>query len=209
MGIITSIESTRKNDNRKNIFVDEKCVCSLSEFCVFKNKLRQDMEITEEQLQTMQIESDVEMFFPKIVKMQTKNMKTTKQVKDYLEQQGLLQQTIHIVLGKLDEYKYVNDEVYAKRYLERYKKSKGIQKIKYELRQKGVEDEIIDRVLGAVSNQCEEVWELSIKYMKNKQANYENYTKLVRYLTSKGFGMEDIRVVLQRLRKGEDDENWE
>ena len=50
-------------------------------------------------------------------------------------------------------------------YLERYKKTKGKQKIKFELRQKGIDDCIIDMVLSEVDNQCDEVWELSVKYI--------------------------------------------
>ena len=209
MGIITNIENTKKKDNRKNIFVDEEYICTLSDFCVFKNKLVVGLEITEQELQDYQIESDVDLFFPKIVQMQTKSMKTAKQVQEYLKDKGCLFSTIQILMDKLNNYKYVNDEIYAKRYLERYKKTKGKQKIKFELRQKGIDDCIIDMVLSEVDNQCDEVWELSVKYMKNKTINYENTNKLMRYLSGKGFEMEDIRGVLQRLKQGEKYEDRE
>lgn len=209
MGIITAIESTKRKNNRKNIYIDDEFACTLSDFCVFKNKLVVGLAITTQQLEEIQVQSDVDVYFTKVVQMQMKSMKTQKQIEDYLLSEGCVPKTIEILLNKLQEYKYVNDEIYAKKYLDKYKKSKGKQKIKYELRQKGIEDEIIDRVLSGVENQLDEVWDLSTKYMRNKQVNYENLNKLIRYLGGKGFGMDDIGVAIQRLREERGNEDWE
>lgn len=208
MQVITNIESTKKKDNRKNIYLDNEYVCTLSDFCVFKNKLVVGKEITSEQIQRIQIESDVELLFPKIVHMQIKSMKTSNQVRDYLLNLGCMQETIDILLDKLNHYKYVDDEIYAKYYLDRYKRSKGKQKIGFELRQKGVEDCIIDNLLAEVDNQVDAVWVISEKYMKNKLINYENLNKLTRYLMGKGFSMDDIGEVLKRLKMGDSNEDW-
>jgi len=209
MGIITKLECTKRKNGRKNIYLDDEYVCTLDDFSIFKNKIVVGREIAINELQAIQIQSDADYYFQKMVQILSKTAKTTKQVREYLAGLGLMKETIQIVLDKLNEYKLVNDEIYAKRYWDNHKTTRGVMRIRFELRQKGIAESVIDEVLQDVDNQNEEVWILSLKYMKGKELNYTNYNKLMRYLAGKGFCMDDINVAIQRLKAGEDNENWE
>jgi len=166
MGIITKLECTKRKNGRKNIYLDDEYVCTLDDFSIFKNKIVVGREIAINELQAIQIQSDADYYFQKMVQILSKTAKTTKQVREYLAGLGLMKETIQIVLDKLNEYKLVNDEIYAKRYWDNHKTTRGVMRIRFELRQKGIAESVIDEVLQDVDNQNEEVWILSLKYMK-------------------------------------------
>lgn len=208
MGQITNLENTKKKDSRKNIYIDGEYICTLGEFSIFKHKLQVGSKITSEELQEIQIEDEVDTVFQNAVQVQTKNMKTTKQMQEYLFGLGCMEKTVQIVLAKLDEYKFINDEIYIKKYWNMHKSSRGLKRIQYELKLKGIEESLIDTVLADVDNQSKEVFDIALKYMKNKEKSYANFNKLVRYLVGKGFDMDQIGQVLQKLKVGDVNEDW-
>ncbi len=103
------------------------------------------------------------------------------------------------VIQKLKEYKFLDDVEFAKKWIEsrlRFK-PRSSRLIKMELKQKGIEPEIIDKMIndeGLMINDLESAKKLVEKKM-NRSRNKFGMTpeKLGRYLASKGFDWDTIK----------------
>lgn len=119
--------------------------------------------------------------------------KTRKELKDKLTLKDLPEDIIEETLEKLAELKYINDEHYAESFV--YSKqnfgSKGKGAIRQELRRKGVDNEIIETTLEAVSDDDER--ERAIELVKKKLHSTRNLdrqkrsNRLVGMLSRKGY----------------------
>lgn len=113
---------------------------------------------------------------------------------------------IELVIKKLKEQKFLDDKEFAKWWVEQRTliKLKPKRIIKMELRQKGIDDEVIDELLSkidqAVSDleKAKRIVEKKISKYKNLEP-FEKRNKLGRFLASKGFDYDTIKDVLKDL----------
>ena len=101
---------------------------------------------------------------------------------------------------------FLDDERFARNFV-RFKKSlKPVGKywLQNKLRQKKINNEIIEKILGENIDESEEVEEAANRWLaKNKKVPKEKlYEKLSRYLVSRGFSWEIVKeVVEEKLKK--------
>lgn len=197
---ITKIEIQKNNDERANLYLDEKFFSGISLELVVKEHLKVGMEIDENKLSELILEDEKGKALAKAVKYIGSNLKTEKQLRDYLKKKEYNPATIDNVIDKLKEYDYLNDENFAKAFILTYSKKYGKLKLKSQLKMKGIKDSIIDSILEDV--QSDSIDLVAKKYMKNKDVTYENLQKLMRFLYSRGYEFDDINSCVNRL-KGE------
>ena len=197
---ITKIEMQKSNDERANLYLDEKFFSGISLELVVKEHLKVGMEIDENKLSELILEDEKGKALAKAVKYIGSNLKTEKQLRDYLKKKEYNPATIDYVIDKLKEYDYLNDENFAKAYILTYSKKYGKLKLKSQLKMKGIKDSVIENLLEDV--QSDSIDLVAKKYMKNKELTYENLQKLMRFLYSRGYEFDDINSCVNRL-KGE------
>lgn len=208
MSIITDIKEAKGKGRRLHIYIDDVFVCTVDAFTVYKNRLKKGSFITASELEDITFESEVSSGFERAVDLISKNLKTKKQMHDYLKQKGYMPRVINAIISKMEEYRYLNDEVYAEMYINDNLSRYGKQKIRFNLELRGIEREIIDNILEQAESQEDAVYNLAIKYMRNKEPTRENFDKMCRHLASKGFSWSDISPVLHRIKE-EKSESWD
>mgnify|MGYP002532430541 FL=1 len=201
MSKITKIEPQVKNKDRVNIYLDGefKLGCSLE--LAMLNHLKNDVEISDEQLEQLVFENEKTQALNKAVTLLGKNLKTRRQMRTYLNDKGYSKTIVDYVLEKLSEYNYINDINYAKIYIRSVKNKYGKVKIIANLRQKGVSDKDIDEVMQEFESDTDSIMALAQKYMKNKEVNQDNIAKLYRHLLSKGFGYDEVNSVVREIKE--------
>ncbi len=201
MSKITKIEPQVKNKDRVNIYLDGefKLGCSLE--LAMLNHLKNDVEISDEQLEQLVFENEKTQALNKAVTLLGKNLKTRRQMRTYLNDKGYSKTIVDYVLEKLSEYNYINDINYAKIYIRSVKNKYGKVKIIANLRQKGVSDKDIDEVMQEFESDTDSIMALAQKYMKNKEVNQDNIAKLYRHLLSKGFGYDEVNGVVREIKE--------
>ena len=134
-----------------------------------------------------------------------------RMLSEYELQQKLMQkfpdissEEIPKILSFCRERKYVDDELFTKMWIEyrRDQKKKGKQQISYELGQKGISEEMREKVFASV-----EFDELSLAKelgeQKRKQFShfplFQQKVRLQRFLFSRGFSSESIEAVLSSI----------
>ena len=196
MAEITNI--TKNGKDRYGIYLDGSFFCHLKSETIVKNCLQVGTNLSEDKLEELQLQNEKLIAFDKAVNFLS-GIKSEKQVKDYLYQKGYRAKTVNYVLGKLKEYNYINDEVFAKFYIQNYNKKKGLRLLKFELSTKGVKDEIIEKVLENFDDNDETILQLAEKYLKNKERDKKTAVKLTNHLFSKGFTFDKINKVVKKL----------
>ena len=208
MAVITSIVAKKRDKNRFLIYIDNQFACILNDFSIFKYKLKEGKEITENELSNIQLECEQDIAFDLAIKYLSKYTKTEKEVKDYLISKGYLPSVVKEVTQKIKNYGYINDEGLAKTYTSMSKNKYGKNKIKFMLKSKGISEENIDKALSELESQEDAVYELAIKHLKNKEKNKENLQKTSKFLYGRGFSWEDISKTLSKISKEWEDESW-
>ncbi len=211
MAVITKIEQ-QKNKARVNIFVDDAFFCGLNKeiAVVFNFKVGQMLD--EQTLKNAIFESEVKLAFDKASRYLEIRMHSKKELSDKLIKKGYSKDAVKKAIDKLEEYHFVDDELFARQFLEQNGKlSKNM--IKNKLLQKGVSFDIISDALDLREDDDEyQVCERQVqKYLKGKTvSNYNDMSKMYASLLRKGFSMEMIKKASKKLLLSNDfdEENY-
>lgn len=202
MAVITKIEE-QKNKKRVNIFVDNAFFCGLNKETAILFRLKENSEIDENTLKNAVFESEVKSAFEKAIDYISSRIHTKKELFDKLFKKGFEKKVIDSAIFKLEEYNYVNDELFAKTFVqENYKYSKKM--LENKLKQKGVSSEIISNVLELNTDEKEEeLCEKQLKkLLKSKNKNdfsKEELQKIYMSLFRKGFEFDLIKKVCRKV----------
>ena len=197
--LITKLEVQKNRQDRANLYLDDKFYCGISIEIVMKENLKKGMEIDKDRIDELVLEDEKGSALSKAVKYISSNLKTTKQIKVYLKKKEYNHQTIDYVIEKLDEYKYLDDENYAKSFVLTYSNKYGKLKLISALKSKGISDEIIDKIFAEeISSNIRNVAE---KYLRNKGKNTQTYIKLSRFLYSRGYEFEEINKLINEYKE--------
>lgn len=197
--LITKLEVQKNHQDRANLYLDDQFYCGISIELVMKENLKKGMEIDKTRIDELVLEDEKSSALSKAVKYISSNLKTTRQIKDYLKKKLYSHQTIDYVIEKLDEYKYLDDENYAKSFVLTYSNKYGKLKLISALKSKGILDEIIDKIFSEkIESNIKSVAE---KYLRNKEKNAQTYLKLSRFLYSRGYEFEEINRIINEYKE--------
>ena len=200
MDIITRIEKQKNKLERVNIHVNNEFFCAMQEFVCHKHGLKEGMKIEKEFLLSLNQESDYERALNQTARLLSKMLKTKSQIITYLKDKGYDNNIVFSVVEKLEEYSYINDANYCANYIKQNSRKSGVKKLKFELLNKGVSKELVQEALQDYEVDKDNIFNLATKYLKNKEINADNLSKLWRHLASKGFDSDDISNVVNRLK---------
>ena len=188
---ITSITAQEKRKDRANLFVDGEFFAGVSLETVLKLRLKAGDEVDAERLSEILTETERTEALQKAGDYALKNLKTKRQVKDYLLKKGYSEETVWYCVDKLKEYGYIDDKEYSKRFIESTAKRQGKRLIEYKLMMKGVKKEdIASAYENAETDDNANARALCEKYLRNKEKTKENVLKAYKYLIGKGFSYE-------------------
>jgi regulatory protein len=206
---ITNIKQAVKNPERANIFVDGKYEFSLDVTQLLDLKLKVGQEITLAQLSEYKKLSEYGKLYQRTLEWVLARPRSEKETSDYLYkkiyEKKLDKEYINQIIEKLEKKKYLNDEAFAKWYVENRFVKKGISKkrLSLELAKKGISREIVERVLkDSGRDEKEEI----LKIIAKKRARYDD-DKLIQYLGRQGFSYELAKDLV--LASGTDSRNSE
>ena len=205
MAKITKIGDKNKS-KRLSLYLDDAFFCYLNAFTIYKHKLMVGQEVNKEEIQKIQFESEKDTAFDLAIKYISKYQKTESELKDYLQKKGFLQTLCEETLKKVKDYRYIDDKMYVENYIKNNKGRYGINKIKQNLKQKGIQDDVI---LGIeIEEDFSDLQKIALKYLKNKEKNSANLQKCMKFLFSRGYSYDDISKIMSTLKE-DGYEDWQ
>ena len=203
--VITNITMQSKNIDRVNLFVDGSFYAGVSRIALYNNKIEIGAEIDKTTLDKLIFDSDKDKAFDYALTYISKYTPTVKILANKLYEKGYGKVIVDYTIDKCKRYGYINDEEYARSYVALNANIKGKTRLKMELRNKGVAEDIIDRALSQMegNDACQE---LAKKHSKNQDIHDPKYrAKLIRFLQYRGYEWEDISQALAVLKIVDED----
>lgn len=221
---ITDIKEAVRDQDRLNIYIDGKFFCSLALSQVVDLKLKIGRMLTDEELAELKRASEFGKLYQRALEYALLRPHSQKELRDYLKKKTL-SRTIRVknkktgeyqtklkegfdaslvepVLARLIERGYVDDERFARLWVENRSVRKGVsqKKLRLELQAKGVAQDIIENCLSeGVRNEQEEL----AKVIAKKAKKYPDEQKLIQYLLRQGFNYSDILDALSAASSSE------
>lgn len=196
---ITAITAQKNSKTRVNLYLDNKFFCGVELFTVMSHRLKVGQQISEDKLEEIVFEAEYSLALNKAVGYISKSMRTNKQIEKYLKDKKYSDKIVNAVMDKLNEYGYVDDMAYATQFAEFKKSGSGKRKIAFELKQKGVDNKLIDEVLDKIEDEREACLRVAEKYIRGRSIDLKLKQSAYRYLISKGFDYETVKEVLDKL----------
>lgn len=206
---ITAIGIQARDKNRVNVSVDGKYRFSLDMYQLVNLGIKVGSEYTDDELKTLEQESQFGKLYARALEYCLMRPHSSKEVRDYLYRktrpsrtktgemkEGVSSELTERVFDRLVEKGYLNDEAFARYWVENRSLKKGVSKRKLssELSAKGIERSITDKLLEETERT--DASELQ-KIIAKKQSRYPDEQKLVAYLARLGFSYDDIKSALQ------------
>lgn len=210
---ITDISLQVRNPDRVNVSVDGRYRFSLDIFQVTELGIKIGKEYTEKELTELEDESMFGKLYARALEYTMMRPHSAKEVRDYLwrktrttrvrirdtneihEKPGVSLAIADRVYDRLAEKGYLNDESFARYWVENRQATKGIssRKLVAELRAKGVDQAVIDQAMQ--NSPREEKSEIK-KIIAKKRHKYDDEQKLIAYLMRQGFSYDTVRDAL-------------
>jgi regulatory protein len=193
---ITKITEQVKNANRASVFVDGKYSFSLNLDQLLETKLKVGTEIDEAKLKELVKLSAIGKLKMRTLEWLMIRPHSAKELADYLKRKKVAPEEIANLLDYFQAHYYQNDTQFAKWWADqRRSKQKSAQFIRFELKTKGVNDEIINEVLqSGGDDDGQTLRDLIAK--KRRQAKYQDDRKLTEYLLRQGYRYSLVKEVL-------------
>ena len=213
--IITDIKQAVKNQNRANIFINGKYRFSLDIFQLAQLNIKVGSKFSKAEIENLEQQSEFGKLYALALNYCLMRPHSKKEISDYLwrktlnrklknrktgefyEKKGVSKISVEQVLSRLIEKKYIDDEKFAKFWVENRNQRKGssIKKLKSELFSKGVSSDIIKQVLSESNRNDEDEIQ---KIIAKKAKRYTDEQKLIAYLARQGFSFDEIKKAISK-----------
>ncbi len=127
--------------------------------------------------------------------------RSKKEIRDYLTKKNATPELIEQVISRLTEQKFLNDEAFARSWVQYRGRLRPIGKrlLQIELQQKGIAKELIEEILGEeneeLTDELTQAKSIIVKRMEKMQGypRQEIYNKVGAFLARRGFGWDIIK----------------
>ena len=216
---VTKMTSGVKDQNRVNIFLDGRFAFSLDVTQVIEFELKVRTKVTPEKLEELRRASEFGKLYQRTLEWAMSRPHSVRETQDYLKRRQLKRKQLNrqrekdqlkplpeidsevaaLVVQRLVEKKYLNDQKFAEYYVENRYQRKGIsqKRLRMEMRNKGVDSGVIEAALEKVPrNEDEEI----AKVIAKKRRKYDDF-KLVNYLVRQGFSFQKAKDAVENWKE--------
>lgn len=195
--------------NRKQIceiLLDNGEILSISMDLVIKHELSKAKVIDDVKLAELKREQRIIEIKRAALNYISYKPRTEKQVTDKLKILRYFPNEIEACIKFLKDFGYLNDELFAEKYIKDYtkRKSPSKKKLQFELSKKGIPKDIINKQISKLYNDEDEINNAKmsiekIKYKLNFKNELEKKKYLYSYLSRQGFNYDLIRTTISEF----------
>ncbi len=200
MNKITKIEQQKKKKNRVNIYIDGEFLLGLYKDTVIKYHLYENKEITPEEISSIKKFEEFTDAKEKVLNFISYRERSRKEIKDYLSNKEISLVITNKVLNDLENANLIDDRRFAAAWIKNRNKinPKGNFALKMELKEKGIEENEIEKLLEDVDEK-ENARKALKKAVKKYGKEISAKKKILEYLQRRGFKINAAIEVLDEL----------
>ncbi|AKM82964.1 hypothetical protein A2422_03250 [Candidatus Woesebacteria bacterium RIFOXYC1_FULL_31_51] len=191
----------QKNQKRVNIYIDGEFGFGLDLENFLKLGLKLNQELTTLEIEEIIKKAEFQKTFDKLLRFVIVRPRSEKEIKDYLKRKKVHESLNEELFNRLNRLELINDTKFSKWWVDQRLvfKNKSKKDLKFELRAKGIKNEIIENTLE--ESEIDEV-KIAKKLIEKKEYKWDKYEekikkqKIIQYLSGKGFGWDVIEKVI-------------
>lgn len=199
-GQITEIKVQKRKRDRVNVYLDGEYSFSLA-MGVAASLKRGDI-LSDEEIQELQARDSVQKAYGRALDYLAYRPRSSVELRRYLRQKQVSADVSELALERLSAAGLLDDGAFARYWVENREtfKPRGHRALRHELRQKGIDDELIAEVLSEVDEE-----ESAYRAALGQAQRYGHLDdgvfrqKMYDFLRRRGFGYEVIRDTISRL----------
>jgi regulatory protein len=198
-GKITALRYQKKNRNRVSVFVDGRFALGLPAIVAASLKLGQ--VLSDAELKALEAQGAIEEGYNRSLNFLSYRPRSRAEVVTYLRRRDMQEEHIDAVVERLEGVRLLDELAFAEFWVENREKfrPRGPMGLRYELRNKGVSEAIIERVLATVDVSDSAYRAAGKKARQLRHLDRATFNrKLVDYLARRGFEYELARETANR-----------
>lgn len=195
---VSRLERQKKRSHRVSVYIDDEFFVGLTESALMKSGLTVGQELSQQEKHELLDLANYDTAREKVLGLLARRPRSQWELELYLKRKSYEEPTIEALIQDLSAAGHIDDVAFARWWVEqrRLLKSASKNKLKLELRQKRVRDNIIKEVLDEdATEDIVVIRELIQK--KQQQSRYRDKQKLMQYLARQGFHYGDIKAAFQ------------
>ena len=197
---ITGLEVQKRNKERVNVYLDGEYAFSLD--IMQAAALRQGQILTESEITALRESGAVSRAVEMAVRFLSYRPRSTAEVRRNLAEKDVADPVIEQAVERLSGLGYLDDAAFARFWVENRSTFKPLspRALRYELRQKGVADTVIDDVLADVDAFGVAYRAATSRVSRLRGSDHETFRqRLYNFLQRRGFSFDTIRDVVEQL----------
>lgn len=197
---ITALTLQKKNRQRINVFLDGEFAFGLDRLVA--GWLNTGQEISDERIAELKSADDRELAFQSALHLLKYRPRTESEMRSRLLQKSISPQVVEEVIERLKRNQMLDDRRFTIEWIENRSefKPRGRRLLEFELRQHGVEQEIIQDSLAEVDDGQLAYQAAARRVRKYQELEWSEFRiKLARYLSQRGFQYDTIRDVTNQI----------
>lgn len=213
--VISKISRQKNNQQRYNIYINDEYSFSVDESTLIKFGLTKGKVLDQFEIDEINYEDEIAKAFNAGLYYLSFQMRSEHEVKKKLLDKGYGESVVLEAIQKLSKLGFLNDETYSKALLESKKRfqKKGPYAIKEDLRKKGIDKSLQDKVLGTFSydEQKQLATQLAEKTVKlnSKKTPTQIKQKIQETLLRKGYSFSIVEDVLSDIQIQKEEDEWQ
>jgi regulatory protein len=211
--LVTKIESQKNSPERVSLYINGEYYCGVSLNLLSKYSLYKGKDVTEIELKSLSLEDKKERFLKRCVDYLNRGMKSEKDISMYIDKtfykkkDSWFHDEEDINIEEIKEYTiltlkqngYLDDDRYAEAFVsDRVRfKPRSRYMISQELYAKGISSETANRVMNSMEIDDKDLLDAVYSKKYKSEPLYQNETKKINFLRSKGFNWDVISTIVQ------------
>jgi regulatory protein len=197
---ITDIKQQQKRQGRFSIYADGKYAFSLSDWQLAKSGIRIGLEFDKKELDKLKTDSEFGKIYDRTLMWLGLRPRSEWEIDEYLRRKTDQVEVRDEIKQNIADINLIDDQRFAESWVASRRSLKNVSRYRLtqELRQKRIDQSIIDRVLTQdETTDIETLKKLVVK--KSAQSRYKDEDKLIAYLARQGFRYDDIKQAISQL----------
>jgi regulatory protein len=202
---ITRLVMQKNDKERVNIYLDGVFAFGLALTEAMHLKVGQ--VLSEEEITALQQEDEFLKAYQRALDYLARRPRSQREIERYLHKKEVSEEYIERVCHRLIELGFLDDLSFALYWIENREafRPRGAQALRYELRQKGVDETIIAQALASSNlDEVDSAYQVALTYLPRLQKIQDPrqvQQKMAAYLSRRGYNWDTIRRVSDRLKQ--------
>lgn len=197
---ITQLERQKKNTQRINVYLDGEFAFGLNELDAAP--LCRGQQLSEEEIIALRHKDDIAKAVEKGVDLLSYRPRSTHEIRQRLAKKGTVEVVIELAIERLERLGYLDDVAFARFWIEGRDRHKprGHRALRYELRNKGIDEAIINDLLEEVVDEDDAAYRAAqarIRRMRGRSQR-EFKQKVGAFLQRRGFSYSAASAALEQ-----------